>query len=80
MGMLILFPFLKMKLCLHMNPRKKTLTQKTNSLDTMRLITVQSPFMMVCIGESRGRGPRDGIRKPPTGCVTQGGSSTTAQS
>ena len=37
-----------------MNLRKKTLTQKTNSLDTRRLITVQSPFMMLCSGESRG--------------------------
>ena len=53
------FQFLKTKLCLHMNLRKKTLTQKTNSLDNMRLITVQSPFMMVCSGESRGRGPGD---------------------
>lgn len=52
--------FLTMKLCLSMNLREKKLTQKTNSLDNTKLITVQSPFPMVC-----GVGPEEGA--PETG-------------
>ena len=71
--------FLKRKLCLSMNLREKKLTQKTNSLDDTKLITVQCPFPMVCsVGPEEGA-PETGNQETAKCCVTYSRSQTTAQ-